>query len=180
VAESPFSIVSATEKDAPLLLRFILDLARYERLAHEVTATEEGLREALSGPRPAVEALIARAGNEPAGFALFFHHFSTFTGRRGLYLEDIFVLPEWRGRGLGRRLLARVARLARARGCPRLEWAVLDWNESAISFYKSLGAVPMKDWIIYRLAGEALERVAATDPKDLLEEDPEDRVEQDP
>jgi GNAT superfamily N-acetyltransferase len=164
VAVSPFRIVPAAAENAPLVLRFIRELAEYERLSHEVVATEERIREVLSGPSPPVEAVIAYAGEDPAGFALFFHHFSTFTGRRGLYLEDLFVRPEWRGRGLGRRLLARVARVARDRGCLRLEWAVLDWNESAIAFYKGLGARPLEDWIVYRLAGEALERVAAEDP----------------
>jgi len=164
MAESLYRIVPAAEKDAPLVLRLIRELAEYERLSHEVAATEEGIREALFGPRPAAEAVIAYAGEEAAGFALFFHHFSTFTGRPGLYLEDVYVRPEWRGRGLGRRLLAHVARVARDRGCPRLEWAVLDWNRSAIAFYDGLGAKPMSDWIVYRLAGEALERLASEEP----------------
>jgi len=161
MADARFQIVSATEADAPLLLRLIRELAEYERLLDGVEATEEGLREALTGPRPAVEAVIAHSGEEAAGFALYFHHFSTFTGRRGLYLEDIYVRPEWRGHGLGRRLLAHVARVARDRRCPRMEWAVLNWNRGAIGFYDGLGAVPMSDWIVYRLSGEALERIAA-------------------
>jgi len=160
MAESIFRIVPAAGRDAPLVLRLIRELAEYERLSHEVAATEEGLREVLSGPHPAVEAVIAYAGEEVAGFALFFHHFSTFTGRRGLYLEDVYVRPEWRGHGLGRRLLAHVARVARDRRCPRLEWAVLNWNRSAIAFYEGLGAHPMSDWIVYRLSGEALDRIA--------------------
>ncbi len=158
--ESPFRIVPASGKDAALVLRLIRELAEYERLSGDVAATEEGLRKVLSGPRPAVEAVIAYAGEEVAGFALYFHHFSTFTGRRGLYLEDIYVRPGWRGRGLGRRLLAHVARVAWDRRCPRMEWAVLNWNRSAIGFYEGLGARPMSDWIVYRLSGEALDRMA--------------------
>jgi GNAT superfamily N-acetyltransferase len=160
VAPATFRFVSATPEDAALVLRFILELAEYERLSHEVRATEEGIRQVLEGPRPAVEAILAYAGDEPAGFALTFHHFSTFTGRRGLYLEDLFVRPAWRGHGLGRLLLARVAQTAVSRRCPRLEWAVLDWNESAIAFYEKLGARPLSDWIVYRLSGEALLRLA--------------------
>ena len=161
MSETGFRIVRATEKDASLVLCLIREIAEYERLSHEVAATEEGLREVLAGPQPAVEAVIAYSGAKVAGFALFFHHFSTFTGRRGLYLEDIFVRPEWRGQGLGRRLLAHVARVARDRRCPRMEWSVLNWNRGAIGFYDGLGAKPMSDWIVYRLTGEALERVAA-------------------
>jgi GNAT superfamily N-acetyltransferase len=166
VKEPGFRIVRALPEDAPLVLRFIRELAEYERLPHEVTATEEGLRMGLAGENPPVEALVAYAGEAPAGFALYFHNFSTFTGRGGLYLEDIFVRPEWRGRGLGRLLFSRIARVARERSCPRMEWAVLDWNESAIAFYEGLGAKAMSDWIVYRLSGVALERVASEDPED--------------
>ena len=164
MAETSFRIASAGPGDAPLLFRFIRELAEYERLSHEVRATEEGLREALGGPRPAVEAVIAHAGGDPVGFALFFHNFSTFAGHQGLYLEDIYIRPEWRGRGFGRRLLVHLARVARERGCPRMEWAALDWNTGAIGFYLGLGAKAMGDWTVYRLTGEALERLASEDP----------------
>ncbi len=155
-------IEEATEGDVPLVLRFIRELAEYERLAEHVTATEEVLREELFGERPSAEVLIARRGEEPIGFALFFHNFSTFVGRRGLYLEDLYVRPEERGRGVGRALLSRLARVAVERRCGRMEWAVLDWNEPAIGFYKNLGARPMDDWTVFRLAGDALERLAAS------------------
>ena len=150
----------ATEGDVPTVLQMIRDLAEYERMSDEVVATESGLREALFGPRPAAEVIIASVGRRAAGFALFFHNFSTFVGRQGLYLEDLFVKPEFRGRGLGKRLLAELARIAVERRCGRLEWAVLDWNEPAIGFYKRLGARPMHDWTVFRLAGEELKRLA--------------------
>ena len=153
-------ITAATADDVPLVLRFIRELAEYERLAHAVVATEALLRDELFGPRPWAEALIAREDEEPVGFALFFHSFSTFAGRHGLYLEDLYVKPERRGRGVGRALLAHLAALALERGCARFEWAVLDWNEPAIRFYESLGARAMDDWTVYRLQGEALRRVA--------------------
>lgn len=154
-------IVAATERDVPLILELIRGLAEYERLAHEMVATEEGLRASLFGARPDAEVVIARVGEKAAGFALFFHNYSTFLGRRGLALEDLFVLPAWRGRGLGRRLLAHLAALAVERGCGRFEWAVLDWNEDAIRFYRSVGAVPMSDWTTFRVTGPALARLAA-------------------
>lgn len=154
------TIRSATSADLGLILEFIVALAVYERLEHEVVATEAGLREALFGERPDAEVLIAEWEGSPAGFALFFHNFSTFLGRRGLYLEDLFVRPEHRGRGVGRALLARLAAIALERGCGRFEWSVLDWNESAIGFYESLGARPQSDWTVYRMTGEALERLA--------------------
>ena len=150
----------ATEADLPLVLEFIRGLAEYERLAHEVVATEDLLRASLFGPRPYAECVIARWGGEPAGFALFFHNFSTFLARPGIYLEDLFVKPAMRGHGIGRALLRRLAQLAVERGCGRLEWSVLDWNEPAIGFYKSLGAVPLDDWTIFRVRGEALEELA--------------------
>ena len=156
-----FRIAAATERDVPLILELIKGLASYERLAHEVMATEDGLRATLFGARPDAEVVIAWAGDEATGFALFFHNYSTFLGRRGLYLEDLFVRPAWRGRGLGRRLLAHLAALAVERGCGRFEWAVLDWNEDAIRFYRSVGAVSMDDWTTYRLTGEALARFAS-------------------
>lgn len=159
-AVGDLSIEEAAGRDVALVLRFIRELAEYERLAEHVTATEEVLREELFGARPAAEVLIARRGAEPVGFALFFHNFSTFVGRRGLYLEDLYVRPEERGRGVGRALLARLARIALERRCGRMEWAVLDWNEPAIGFYKKLGARPMDDWTVFRLTGDALERLA--------------------
>jgi GNAT superfamily N-acetyltransferase len=150
----------ATEADVPLILGMIRALAEYEKLAHQVVATETGLREALFGTRPVAEVIIASVGDEPAGFALFFHTFSTFLGRRGLYLEDLFVKPEWRGRGVGKRLLAELAGIALDRGCGRFEWSVLDWNTPAIGFYTSVGAQPMDDWTIFRVTGDALGRLA--------------------
>jgi GNAT superfamily N-acetyltransferase/catechol 2,3-dioxygenase-like lactoylglutathione lyase family enzyme len=151
---------SATPEDVPLILRFICALAEYERMANEVVATEEVLRQSLFGARPAAEVVLAELDGEPVGIAHFFHNFSTFVGRRGLYLEDLFVLPEHRGRGVGLALLRHLAKLCVERGCGRLEWAVLDWNESAIGFYDGLGARPMSDWIIYRLTGDALAKLA--------------------
>jgi GNAT superfamily N-acetyltransferase len=153
-------IVSATERDTPAILSLIKGLAEYERLEHEVEATEEGVRDALFGDWPVAEVVLAYVGADLAGFALFFHNFSTFLGRRGLYLEDLFVLPAFRNRGVGRRLLSHLARLAIERRCGRMEWSVLDWNESAIRFYRSIGAVPMDDWTVYRLGGDALDRLA--------------------
>ncbi len=150
----------ATEEDVPLILRFIKELAEYEHLSHEVSATEEALRESLFGERRGAEALMAYLGDKPAGFALFFHNFSTFLGKPGIYLEDLYVRPEFRGSGIGRALLVRLAKLARERGCGRLEWWVLDWNEPSIGFYKSIGAVAMDDWTVYRVAGEALENLS--------------------
>jgi GNAT superfamily N-acetyltransferase len=157
----PRMIRNATIEDVPLILHFIRELAAYERLAHEVVATEELLRETLFGARPSAEVVIAEAGGEPAGFALFFHNFSTFMGRPGLYLEDLFVRPEMRGRGIGKELLAHLAAIAKARNCGRFEWAVLNWNESAIDFYRSLGAQPVADWIIFRMKGDALDALAS-------------------
>ena len=150
----------ATERDAALVLRFIRELADYERLLHEVVATEDGLRTHLFGDKPAAEVVIAEAGGEPVGFALYFQTFSTFVGKPGIYLEDQYVRPERRGQGIGRRLLAHLAGLAIERGCGRLEWAVLDWNESAIRFYRALGATPNEGWIVNRVAGDALAALA--------------------
>ena len=142
---SEYRIEPATANDIPLILSFIKGLAQYEGLAHEVVATEENLRESLFGSRASTEAVIAYIATEPVGLAVFFQNYSTFLGRSGLYLEDLFVLPEWRGRGLGRALLGYVARIAVTRGCGRLEWSVLDRNEPAIRFYRALGASPMDD-----------------------------------
>jgi len=159
-AATEFRIEPATERDIPVILSLIKGLAEYEKLSHEVVATEAGLRESLFGARPGAEAVIAYAGTEPVGFAVFFHNYSTFLGRPGLYLEDLFVLPQWRGRGLGRQLLTYVAHVAVTRGCGRLEWAALNWNESAIRFYLGLGAEPMNQWTIYRLTGDGLKQLA--------------------
>ena len=152
----------ATERDIPQILFFIKALAEYERLADSVVATEDGLRATLFGPRPYAECVIARFEGEPAGFALFFHNYSTFLGKPGVYLEDLFVKPEFRGKGIGRSLLSYLARVAMERDCGRLEWSVLDWNESAIGFYKSLGAEPLADWTIFRVKGDALKRLAGS------------------
>jgi GNAT superfamily N-acetyltransferase len=151
----------ATIDDTPLVLTLIRGLAEYERLAHEAVATEADIRESLFGARPAAEVLIAETNGEPAGFALFFHSFSTFLGRPGIYLEDLYVRPEFRSLGMGRALLAHLAKLAKERNCGRLEWSVLDWNEPAIRLYKGVGAVPMDEWTLYRVAGEALDKLAA-------------------
>jgi GNAT superfamily N-acetyltransferase len=158
---TPFRIESATEDDVGLILHLIKELAAYEKLAHEVVATEGNLRESLFGPQPAAEVLIGYAGNEPAGFAIFFQTFSTFVGRPGMYLEDLFVFPEWRGRGLGRALLVHLARIAVDRGYGRMEWSVLDWNELALRVYRALGARPMDEWTVHRLTGDALCELAA-------------------
>jgi len=156
-----FTIAPAAPADVPDLLRMIRALAEYERLSHLVVADEAALTDALFGAHAGPEALIARAGGDSrqaAGFALFFHTFSTFLGRRGLWLEDLFVYPEHRGTGLGRRLLADLAAVARARGCGRFEWAVLDWNAPAIGFYEAMGATVLPDWRIARVTGDALVR----------------------
>lgn len=152
----------ATVDDVPLILGFIRALAAYERLAHEVVADEERLRATLFGPRPAAEVLLASDDEgPPRGFALFFTSYSTFLAQPGLYLEDLFVEPTARGRGLGLALMAALARLALERGYGRFEWSVLDWNQPAIDFYRALGAKPMDEWTVYRLAGKTLEDVAA-------------------
>lgn len=154
-------IVPAQAADVPIILRMIKALAEYEQLTHEVVATEDDLRQSLFGPRPAGEVVLAYAGETPIGFALFFHNFSTFLGRHGLYLEDLFVVPEWRGKGVGKQLLAHIASIAESRNCGRMEWSVLDWNESAIAFYRRMGAHVLDDWRICRLTGHEL-RAAAT------------------
>jgi GNAT superfamily N-acetyltransferase len=154
------NIAPATETDVPLILELIRGLAEYERLSHIVAATEERLRESLFGPQPAAEVLLAYEGPECAGFAIFFPVYSTFLAQSGIYLEDLFVRPHWRGRGIGLALLAQVARLALERNCGRVEWGVLDWNQPSVAFYRKLGAVPMDEWTKYRLDGEALARLA--------------------
>ena len=155
------TIVPAREADVPVILRMIKGLAEYERLSHQVVATEDSLRETLFGPRPAAEVVLAYHRDEPIGFALFFHNYSTFMGRPGLYLEDLFVVPSWRRHGVGKLLLTHLASIAVERRCGRMEWAVLDWNESAIGFYERLGATMLDDWRICRLTGDALVRAAA-------------------
>jgi GNAT superfamily N-acetyltransferase len=155
-------ILAASEQDIPLLLSFIRKLAEYEKLLDQVTANESVLRESLFGARPIAEALLAYVGEEAAGFAVFFHNFSTFAGRPGIYVEDVFVEPIHRGRGIGKALFARIAKLAKERDCARVEWAVLDWNRSAIEFYRKLDAVPMDEWTVFRLSGGALDRLAAS------------------
>jgi GNAT superfamily N-acetyltransferase len=152
----------ASVHDAPLILRFIRELAEYERLLSECVATEESVRETLFGNPRFAEVLIADVDGDPAGFALFFHNYSTFLARPGVYLEDLYVRPELRGRGIGRALLVRLAAIARERNCGRLEWAVLNWNEDAIRFYKSLGALPQDQWQVYRVTGAALDALAAS------------------
>jgi len=160
-SSSLFTLRSAQPADVPLILSFIKQLAEYEQLLDQVTATESTLQESLFGPRPSAEVIIAECGTQPAGFAVFFHTYSTFRGRPGLYLEDLFVAPEWRGRGLGRHLLAELARIAVERDCPRFEWSVLDWNEQALRVYRAVGATPMDQWTVQRLEGEALRALAA-------------------
>ena len=154
-------IAPAGESDVPLILALIHELAVYEKLQHEVVADAALMRDALFGARPAAEAVVARWDGEAAGFALYFHNFSTFLGRRGLYLEDLFVRPAFRGRAIGRSLLTHLARLAVERSCGRFEWAVLDWNTPARDFYESLGAEPNPSWINHRVSGAALQRLAA-------------------
>ena len=150
----------ATKDDVPAIAKLIRDLAEYERLSHAVVLDESRLREDLFGPRPYAEVLLAEDAGRIVGFALFFHNYSTFLARPGIYLEDLFVEPEHRGKGHGKALLRAIARLAVERGCGRLEWSVLDWNEPSIQFYQSLGAKPLDDWTAYRLTGEALTRLA--------------------
>jgi GNAT superfamily N-acetyltransferase len=155
-----FTIKPATKKDVPVILAFIRKLADYERLSHEVVATEELLQRTIFGQRRTAEVAIGYFRNEPVGFVLFFHNFSTFLGRPGIYIEDLFVDESFRRRGFGGALLAHIAKLAAVRDCGRLEWSVLDWNEPAINFYQKLGAVPMKEWTVFRVTGDNLQRLA--------------------
>ena len=157
------SVRPATAADVPLIRALIAELAEYERLAGAAVATDEGLREQLFGARPAAEVLIGEVDGQAAGFALFFHNFSTFLGKRGLYLEDLFVRPAARGVGLGKHLMAALARIAVQRDCGRLEWSVLDWNTPAIGFYRRIGATGMDEWTVQRLEGDALRALAAHD-----------------
>lgn len=157
----PIRIDPATPADVPLILELIRGLAEYERLSDQCVATEDALRQHLFGPRPAAEVVIARVGGEPVGFALFFSTFSTFLAKPGVYLEDVYVKPEHRRRGVGRALLLHLAKLTVARGCGRLEWAALDWNEPAIRFYRGIGAVTLDEWTTFRLTGDALAAFAS-------------------
>jgi len=154
------TVRAATVNDVPQILAFIKALAVYEKLEHMVVADEHTLSQTLFGDRPGAEMRIAQWQGQPAGFALFFHNYSTFLAKPGIYLEDLFVLPEYRGRGIGKALLIHLAQLAVERNCGRLEWSVLDWNTPAIEFYLSLGAVPMTEWTVYRVTGDALPALA--------------------
>src|SRR6266851_8292189 len=158
-----FTIRPATIVDVPIILQLIRDLATYERAPGEVAATEEQLVDVLFGERPVAEVLLAFEDKMPIGFAVFFHNFSTWLGRAGLYLEDLFVRPEDRGKGYGRALLVHLAKIAAERGCGRMEWAVLDWNEPAIKFYRALGAAPNAEWTIFRLTRDKIEKLANSD-----------------
>ena len=158
--QTNFEIRPARVEDVPVILGLIRELATYERAPDEVTATEERLVDVLFGEKPVAEVLLAFEGKSPVGFAVFFHNFSTWLGRPGLYLEDLFVKPDKRGKGYGRALLVDLAKVARDRGCGRMEWAVLDWNEPAIKFYRSLGAKPMEEWTVFRLTREEIAKLA--------------------
>jgi GNAT superfamily N-acetyltransferase len=162
-APEPLRIEPAQPADAALIVALVRELAEYERLLQDVRITPDDVQRDLFGPRAFAEAVIARVGDEPAGFALWFHNYSTFAGRPGLYLEDLFVRPAFRGRGYGEALLRYLARVTVERGCARFEWSVLDWNEPAIAFYRKLGAVPMDDWTVQRVSGDALLALAAPD-----------------
>jgi GNAT superfamily N-acetyltransferase len=153
-------ISRATERDVPLIVQLIRELAEYERAPAEAVATVEGMTNALFGSSPQAECLIAHLDDKPAGFALFFYNFSTWTGKRGIYLEDVFVRPEMRRHGVGEVLFKELATIAIARDCPRLEWAVLNWNEMAINFYKKIGATAKDDWTTFRLSGDTLTKLA--------------------
>ena len=153
-------IREATISDVPIILHLIRDLATYERAPNDVVATEQGLREVLFGPDPSAKVVLIFEGEEAMGFAVYFFNFSTWLGRPGLYLEDLFVKPETRGRGYGRALLVHLAKIARDHGCGRMEWAVLDWNEPATQFYRKLGATPLEDWTVFRLTQDGIDRLA--------------------
>ncbi|MGA2214440.1 MAG: GNAT family N-acetyltransferase [Bryobacteraceae bacterium] len=160
---TPLRIAPATESDVPLILSFIRKLAEYEKLSHQVVATEGDIHKNVFGPNPVAEVLLAYWDGEPVGFALYFRNFSTFVGRAGIYLEDLFVDPDHRGKGIGKALLIRLSQIAVERGDGSVEWTVLDWNTPSIEFYRSLGAVPLEEWTAYRLTGEALSRLALGD-----------------
>lgn len=153
----------ATSADTKTILQFVKELAEFEKLAHEVAATEEQLSRTLFGERRYAEVLIAEYGSEAVGFALYFHNYSTFLGKPGIYLEDLYVTPLQRSKGVGKKLLVHLAQIAIARQCGRLEWSVLDWNQRAIDFYKSVGAKPMDDWTVFRLTGDDLQHFSKQD-----------------
>ena len=157
---SNFMIRTGTEEDAPVIFSLIKELAEYEHLAHEVAASVDDIRKTLFGEHPFAETLIGENDGLPISFALFFYNFSTFLGKPGIYLEDLYVQPEHRGKGFGSKMLAHIAALAKERNCGRFEWSVLNWNTPAIRTYEKLGATPMKEWILYRLSGGALDRLA--------------------
>ena len=159
--DSKIKIVNAKKEDVSLILSFIKELAEYEKLAGEVTATEKLLRKTLFGGKSVVKVLLTYYDNEPAGFAVYFYNFSTFIGKPGLYLEDVFVKPDFRGKGIGKKILIHLARIARKKDCGRFEWAVLDWNKPAIKFYKNLNAKSMDEWTVYRLDREAINNLAS-------------------
>ena len=161
--QTDFAIRSARVEDVPIILQLIRDLASYERAPNEVTATEEQLVDVLFGDKSVAEVLLAFEGKSPVGFAVFFYNFSTWLGRPGLYLEDLFVKPEKRGKGYGRALLVDLAKIARDRGCGRMEWAVLNWNEPAIKFYRGLGAKPMEEWTVFRLKRDGIAELAKSE-----------------
>jgi len=162
IMNDQFEIKKADCTDIPLVLSFIKELAEYEKLLHEVAATEAILQETLFGDNSHAEVIIGYLNHKPVGFAVYFHNFSTFLGRPGIYLEDLYVKPEVRGKGIGQKILGYLARLAKERKCGRLEWWVLDWNETAIGFYKRIGAKAMDEWTVYRVTGDALDNLAAT------------------
>lgn len=163
-----FELRAPTTDEVHLVVGFIRELAEYEKLLHECHITEEDLRESLFGPRPYAETLIAFLDEKPIGFCLFFHNYSTFLGKPGLYLEDLYVQPEYRNRGFGKVILARLAALALERGCGRFEWSVLDWNEPSIAFYQKIGAEPMNGWTLQRVTGDALTNLALSVPTSSL------------
>jgi GNAT superfamily N-acetyltransferase len=158
--ENQITLRFAEEKDIPTILNFIKALAEYEKLSHEVAATEEKLKKTLFGINRFAEVVIADYENQPAGFMLFFHNYSTFLGKPGIYLEDLFVKPELRGKGIGKILLSYLGKIAVERDCGRIEWSVLDWNEPSIQFYKNLGAVPMDEWTVFRVTGSGIAKLA--------------------
>lgn len=162
---APFEIRFAKPEDTAIILSLVKELAEYERLSHEVVADENQFRESLFGERRVAEVLLGISDGTPVGFALFFHNFSTFLGRPGIYLEDLYVKSEYRGRGFGTSLLTCLAKIAKERNCGRFEWSVLDWNDPAIQFYLNLGARPMDDWTLYRVTGESLDRLAEKGPR---------------
>lgn len=165
------SIRYATRDDVPTILTFIHELAKYEKLAHNVIATEDSLRKSLFGDHPMAEVLLAEYSEMPIGFALFFHNYSTFLGQPGIYLEDLYIKPSYRGQGVGKTLLARIGEIAKQRDCGRVEWSVLDWNKDAIRFYQNLGATPLNDWTVFRVTGAALDKLAISSMRNSKQKD---------